>query len=881
MPDRPHPRLGPAAFDDTADRHASVRQAPAPESDRLPLSSSPPSSDGYTPVAKLTIALPPPLQGDQGLLRDSNKPGPLLHQPFQSAQPLSARDPSFSLPAAARAYPEQPQSPRERLDALLASEPSAYTTPSRPDSTPSTTPTPLHHSPLPSPLPLTAAKAVDSPRRQQHLPSHGQISSYSAAIRPPPLGASPPTPTSPRPSTTSALSAVGPGRPDIRPVMPRNSSIDSAISSASSSATRSTRSTPAQDYRASTVANGLPQSAAAGFSDVAGLVAAAGSAEAALQSLWKDRQNMVAHNSQLWRLVEKQRAMILGLNKDLERALKEKDRYRKKVKDLSAPTGSTSKKPKSLSRTDSGLDREQIPVSPPPQLLTHAEVEVKPTDFPAVPVAISEQPEPTPRAAPEAVKSPQTATIIPSHDKMRLGSDSTTSPVPADSASFVESLDDCTSLEVSPTTATSAHDSSREGSSAPPLLRKEALERSTMESSKEQIPRYLEHVIDFELPKSPQEQQLSPKVLTPPRGVPAPTPVLAVIEATPIPDTGAFPSPPTASKLSQRKAAPKPLDLSQATHSTPDVILRATAALAANINDQSKSDDADDRGRRRTRQEDDQIRTDAAIREQEARSASKKSSKSSKSKTPVQAEQPRLIEVPATPSALLMQPPAMTIQPPSAPLVSPTRHGQNPSISSLLSPTGSEIASTSITVHRSPVSTPLFSPGLPLSPRPIDRPPIAPSFPKLDVSTPPLSPRLPIGLPASPRFPPPMAHKPHLERKTSNERQLTVPGAVENPLFSPSAFPPPLFSKPPTQAPPPVPGQGPPPPPPEVVIQTPDDQSPEPTPATAQPRLDTEHISPTSNDGSMSAGSSNFDNVYRGFMSEQYPASYCRRMCSR
>jgi RalA-binding protein 1 len=47
----------------------------------------------------------------------------------------------------------------------------------------------------------------------------------------------------------------------------------------------------------------------------------------------KEKQSMTAQNSQLWRLVDKQRAMILGLNKDLERALKEKDRYRKKLKE--------------------------------------------------------------------------------------------------------------------------------------------------------------------------------------------------------------------------------------------------------------------------------------------------------------------------------------------------------------------------------------------------------------------------------------------------------------------------------------------------------------------------------------------------------------------
>jgi RalA-binding protein 1 len=35
----------------------------------------------------------------------------------------------------------------------------------------------------------------------------------------------------------------------------------------------------------------------------------------------------------LWRLVDKQRSLVIGLNKDLERAVKDKERYRKKLKE--------------------------------------------------------------------------------------------------------------------------------------------------------------------------------------------------------------------------------------------------------------------------------------------------------------------------------------------------------------------------------------------------------------------------------------------------------------------------------------------------------------------------------------------------------------------
>lgn len=70
--------------------------------------------------------------------------------------------------------------------------------------------------------------------------------------------------------------------------------------------------------------------------DISSLIQAAGSSEAVIQHLLKEKASQAAQNTQLWRLVDKQRAMILGLNKDLERALKDKERYRKKMKDTVA-----------------------------------------------------------------------------------------------------------------------------------------------------------------------------------------------------------------------------------------------------------------------------------------------------------------------------------------------------------------------------------------------------------------------------------------------------------------------------------------------------------------------------------------------------------------
>ncbi|KAF3914674.1 hypothetical protein AA313_de0204960 [Arthrobotrys entomopaga] len=101
-----------------------------------------------------------------------------------------------------------------------------------------------------------------------------------------------------------------PGAPGTRPAGPRSSSIDSAI-------------------------NILIQNQSGDRSpeDIANLIQAAGSPEALILHLLKDKAQAASQNSQLWRLVDKQRSMILSLNRDLEKAMKDKERYRKKLKE--------------------------------------------------------------------------------------------------------------------------------------------------------------------------------------------------------------------------------------------------------------------------------------------------------------------------------------------------------------------------------------------------------------------------------------------------------------------------------------------------------------------------------------------------------------------
>ncbi|KAG5981029.1 hypothetical protein E4U43_006665, partial [Claviceps pusilla] len=93
--------------------------------------------------------------------------------------------------------------------------------------------------------------------------------------------------------------------------------------------------------------------------DIASVIEAAGSPEAVIQHLLKEKHAQSQQNSQLWRLVDKQRAMILGLQKDLETALKDKEKYRRKLKDVwsnPAIVKAASEKQEEVTRENTGRD---------------------------------------------------------------------------------------------------------------------------------------------------------------------------------------------------------------------------------------------------------------------------------------------------------------------------------------------------------------------------------------------------------------------------------------------------------------------------------------------------------------------------------------------
>ncbi|KAI9658829.1 MAG: hypothetical protein M1831_003855 [Alyxoria varia] len=113
----------------------------------------------------------------------------------------------------------------------------------------------------------------------------------------------------------------------------RNSSIDSTMSSMSSSASASI----SQPSTSTTHSHKSSQdTAVAHESDAASFIVKEGGAEKAVERLLQELKDTKKKYEQLWDLMQKQRSMMHGLHKDWEKALKEKERYRKRLKEYSS-----------------------------------------------------------------------------------------------------------------------------------------------------------------------------------------------------------------------------------------------------------------------------------------------------------------------------------------------------------------------------------------------------------------------------------------------------------------------------------------------------------------------------------------------------------------
>ncbi|CAO2649167.1 Nn.00g101160.m01.CDS01 [Neocucurbitaria sp. VM-36] len=573
---------------------------------------------------------------------------------------------------------EEPRSPREKLDALLAEEEGHHQSPSTHVSKPTYPPTPPN-------IPVSAsASAFTQPTRPSAYAQLRHASSptlSSAGISPPASPVAMPPPSRPH-------------RPETRPTAPaRNPSIDSAASSLSSS-TSQPRAPASHAHRPS------QDTGTSNPPDMGRLIASAGSPEAALLALWKEKQSTSSHNAQLWRLVEKQRSMIIGLQKDLERALKDKDRYRRKVKEFAEQVPPV---PGALQRSDTFNSAVERDSSQSPALSERPEEPAKVTD--TRPAEHKTSPLTQEHHAPHLIPDSQLAQS-PSHS-----SETHTTSNPA------SSVNSPTDYSVKPLSI------GGKGLGLDAAL----LENSRTEQTPPQRPQ----------PGTPPEKTHG--AATASSEAQLQLPQISLIQATPVIGGDGFDSPPRKPTQPLRKAPPAPLNLSKP--------VTTSAHLHQAVHGHDEDSDYDDtlevdeipiveqRGRRKTREEDDRVREAMYSKDEEARSKSKKKKSESKSKQTSPAEASANEQTAAVPLSPRL------FNPLQAGLPLSPRHPPANSLNAMLSPTNSD---SSMLANRSVGSfaSPMMSPGLPSSPRPTDRPlgsPL-PRNPKQMIASPPMSP---------------------------------------------------------------------------------------------------------------------------------------------
>ncbi|KAI8957956.1 RhoGAP-domain-containing protein [Daldinia sp. FL1419] len=453
---------------------------------------------------------------------------------------------------------------------------------------------------------------------------------------------------------------------------PRTSSIDSAISAISSK----------------THSHQGSQDGQSGTADISNLVKAAGSPEAVIQYLLKEKQSQSQQNAQLWRLVDKQRAMILGLNKDLERALKDKEKYRKKLKDVMAAHDERLK-----------LDLAQPSVPKVPQLSINVPREQE-VDMPGSPSNLDS----------DSVKhSPIDVSMAPY--PITPPADQVSNMLPS---AVGELLDPSHAMPKASEHALDHFDLEEED--------RVAEEAKKSSEAMKDIP------INLSLPPSRSLPSKPPRV-PPPKRPTADPPAVSVIEATPLVDQGISQFPPP-SAPPPRKPPPAPLQLKKET--------KVLTSIPPEDNSDSDSDydsllEVDElpiiekRGRRKTREEDDREREILALKEAEARSLSKKSKKGSQKGTPIAKDAESAQHgVPTNPR---MANPQDSLSP----------DNMHVSLASLMN---------SDDIRETIVPTFIKSPGLPASPRPMMRStPASPRGVGMAMPLSPRAPRQPIPLP--------------------------------------------------------------------------------------------------------------------------------------
>ncbi|KAL8773144.1 MAG: hypothetical protein Q9209_001820 [Squamulea sp. 1 TL-2023] len=526
--------------------------------------------------------------------------------------------------------------------------------------------------------------------------SYHQMRNISAPV---PLsksfGNSPPTSPIRTASTPFTSSTV---RPDLRSV-PRTSSIDSAISTMSSATSHSHKSSQDSNMSSAT--------------DLTHLINTAGSAEALIQHLLREKHHSTAQNTQLWKLVDKQRTLVLGLNQDLERALKDKERYRKKLKEHLAQTP-----PVSTNTVQNGrLDVREGSRSP---------------------VGNSSDGTPIQRSR------ERDTVILDPKSTAKQTSETSRELIGADNG--VEAS--AANVNTAVANNTSSHSSDAASHNAT-TTKKNSSERNVPPIQTINLDRFRTIQIPNPATTIPASQSMdavvSPNSFTAKRSLPSaqkspPNPSLQLTESTPVSSAHEKGFPPS------RKLPPAPLKLRPAQQ---ELQYGPEDHSGSEYEDNVEVDElpAFERGRKKTREEDDQEREAALLKEQSDRS---RSGKSKGSKPPAESAT-------ASASQPSMPPAIKGLSPDQHPIADGSGYLTTPaSLASVLHPTESR----SSTVQTRTLAALPISPGLPVSPRPIDRPLKSPG-PRTarDGSgaygtSPPISPRNGfVGLPLSPRAP--------------------------------------------------------------------------------------------------------------------------------
>ncbi|KAJ9142168.1 RhoGAP-domain-containing protein [Pleurostoma richardsiae] len=484
------------------------------------------------------------------------------------ARPLA----SGVVPQIVTTSPRSPRSPRDNLNDLHATEQSYYHSGSSRSSSPDD-------------------EKIRGPLSARD--SNDTRSASDSVLTKRPLGAS---------TIASSPTMAGSSRVEAAKSVPRNSSIDSAISSISAGS---------HSHKNSQESGSSP-------ADIEKLIKAAGSPQAVIQYLLKEKQSQAQQNAQLWRLVDKQRAMILGLNKDLERALKDKEKYRKKLKEVVA--------------------QEVLPL---PSITTTSSKETSAATKPALPKVDIEKPK-------EQVLEIPASPGLDSDSQKLSPVDMTLAPYPitppADHPIYAPPSAVGDMLDPS-------HAMPRASEHALDQFDHEAQERDA-ETARKESDAAKDLPIIIGLPPSRSLPGGPPRV--PPPAPPTAAPHPAPFEVTSVGDEGVSQfAPPSAPP--PRKPPPAPLQLRDARPS-PTIPPDEDFETDSDYDDILEVDEivVEKRGRRKTREEDDTAREIIALQEAEMRSLSKKSKKSSSAKgTPKDASsETRQTLAPASPRAV-------------------------------------------------------------------------------------------------------------------------------------------------------------------------------------------------------------------------------------